>query len=445
MSSYITTSFPRVLIFDQTFNNFSGGGITLTNLFKGWPIESISVVSTVQMMDNISFDVCNKYYQLGTEEHKFVFPLNLMQRYSPSGLKTISPESGLPFSSVKPGLRRKLVNQFFLPFMNWIGLFYYLSKISLSQKFKDWLNEFRPEILYLQVTTRDGLLFAKALCDYLKIPVTIHVMDDWPTTISNKGLFKNYWRRKIDKEFRELLDKVDVHLSICDAMSEEYEKRYNKSFIAFHNPIELNAWLQYTKQSFSLNKKDVCILYTGRVGIGIGDSLLEAAAAIDSMNYEDVNIKLHIQTPSKHINILDLLKNFKCVVINPYVEYSQIPEITSKADILLLANDFNEGGIDFLKFSMPTKASEYMISGTPVLVYASGQTAVSKFFSRHDCGLCVTNQKSEELKKAIWFLIGDEEYRKKISRNAVNLAREKFNAENVRNEFQHLLINSLKQ
>lgn len=445
MSSPINMSFPKVLIFDQTFNNFSGGGITLTNLFKGWPIESIGVVSTVQMMDNISFDVCNKYYQLGTEEHKFVFPLNLMQRYSPSGLKTISPESGLPFSSVRLGLRRKVVNQFFLPFMNWIGLFYYLSKISLSQKFKDWLNEFQPEILYLQVTTRDGLLFAKALCDYLKIPVTIHVMDDWPTTISNKGLFKNYWRRKIDKEFRELLDKVNIHLSICDAMSEEYEKRYNKSFIAFHNPIELNAWLQYTKQSFSLNKKDVCILYTGRVGIGIGDSLLEAAAAIDSMNNEDVNIKLHIQTPSKHINILDLLQNFKCVVINPYVEYSQIPEITSKADILLLANDFNEEGIDYLKFSMPTKASEYMISGTPVLVYASGQTAVSKFFSRHDCGLCVTNQNSEELKKAIWFLIGDEEYRKKISRNAVNLAREKFNAENVRNEFQHLLINSLKQ
>ena len=43
-------------------------------------------------------------------------------------------------------------------------------------------------------------------------------------------------------------------------------------------------------------------------------------------------------------------------------------------------NDFDKKSISFLKYSMPTKASEYMISGTPVLVYSHGETAVSKFF-----------------------------------------------------------------
>jgi glycosyltransferase involved in cell wall biosynthesis len=249
----------------------------------------------------------------------------------------------------------------------------------------------------------------------------------------------NYWKRKIDKEYRELLDTVDIHLSICDAMSEEYNKRYNKSFIAFHNPIEIGAWLPYIKSSFTLNKKDINILYSGRIGIGIEDSLLEVAAAIDLMNDEEINIKLHIQTPSKQQTTIDLLQNFKCVVINPFVKYSQIPEITSKADILLLANDFSRAGINFLKFSMPTKASEYMISGTPVLVYASDETAVLKFFSKHKCGYCLAKQNTEEIVKAIKFMIDNEEYRKKISQNALKIAKENFSSEKVRNKFQGLL------
>jgi glycosyltransferase involved in cell wall biosynthesis len=227
-------------------------------------------------------------------------------------------------------------------------------------------------------------------------------------------------------------------------MSAEYKERYNKSFIAFHNPIEIDKWLPYTKSVFSINRKDVTILYTGRIGLGITESLLEVAVAIDQMNETDFYIKLHIQTPSKQQKTTDLLQNFKCVVINPFVDYSKIPEITSKADILLLANDFNKEGINFLRFSMPTKASEYMISGTPVLVYASDETAVSKFFMEHDCGYCLTTQNTEEIVKAIRFMIENEDYREKISQNALEIAKENFSSEKVRNKFQGLLKNLIK-
>jgi glycosyltransferase involved in cell wall biosynthesis len=84
-----------------------------------------------------------------------------------------------------------------------------------------------------------------------------------------------------------------------------------------------------------------------------------------------------------------------------------------------------------------------MISGTPVLVYAPKETAVSRFFSQNDCGYCLTSQSQGEIIKAIQFLISNEEYRKRISRNAVNLAKEKFDAEKVRAEFQNMMLNIL--
>lgn len=435
------TYYPKILIIGQSFNNFSGGGITLSNLFKGWPKNKIAVACTGHELYNITADVCNTYYQLGNEENKWTFPFNLVQKPFPSGIKSVETNVGKPIYHDQIGLRYLFVNRFFYPVLRWIGLFHYVTKISISKKFKNWLSECDPEVLYLQVSALDEITFAKELVNYLKIPSVIHIMDDWPSTISSKGLFKKFWSNKIDTEFKQLLNRVDLHLSISDAMSNEYMNRYNKSFKAFHNPIETEVWLPNRKTSFILNKEYITILYSGRIGIGITDSLYEVASAIDSTLKEGINIKLHIQTPTKEPGILARLQRYKCVVINPFATLEQLPKIFSEADILLLANDFSVQGVDYLKFSMPTKASEYMISGTPVLVYSSEETAVSKFFSQNECGHCVTCQGTEEIIKALQFMIRNEEYRKKISSNAVLLAKEKFDAVRVRKEFQKLLIN----
>jgi len=165
------------------------------------------------------------------------------------------------------------------------------------------------------------------------------------------------------------------------------------------------------------------------------------ASAIDHINDNELNIKLHVQTPTQKKDILDQLKKYHCVVLNTFAEYSQIPTIFSQADILLLANDFSSHGVRYLRFSMPTKASEYMISGTPVMLYTPDIAAVSKFFSRNECGFCITRQSKDEIINGIRYLINNEEYRGKISKNAVQLAKERFDAVKVRSEFQKLIIN----
>jgi glycosyltransferase involved in cell wall biosynthesis len=435
--------FPKVLIFGQPFNNYSGGGITLTNLFKGWPKDKIAVTYIGHGLFNATTDVCDTYYQLGKEEHKWKLPFNLFQRKFPSGLKSFEEKAEVPINFIQTGIRYRLVNRVFYPLLRWIGLFHFATKISISDRLMSWLSEFKPEILYLQVTARDEINFAEELISYLKRPSIIHIMDDWPSTISKKGLFKKYWSEKIDKEFRALLDRVDLHLSISDAMSVEYKKRYNKDFVAFHNPIETEVWVPFKKSRFTLDAEHITILYSGRIGFGITDSLFEIAKAIDSINNEGFNIKLHIQTPTKDPKILNQLRRFNSVVINPFASLGSLPKIFSEADILLLANDFSVHGVDYLRFSMPTKAPEYMISGAPVLVYSAEETAVSKFFSKYNCGFCVTKQGPEEITKALKFMLNNEEYRKEISKNAFNLAEEKFDANHIKKEFQNLLINLL--
>lgn len=434
--------YKKILIFGQPFNNSTGGGITLTNLFKGWSKDNIAVLFEPWDGDaKINTDICCIYYQIGKEEHRWRFPFNLYkQRFPQSGLIKDANYCEASACSYKTSLKHKQASRILNHFIEWLGMHHCYSQITLSDRLTNWLTEFHPEILYLQVSSLETITFACQLINILKIPSIIHMMDDWPSTISMYGILKKYWGKKIDKEFRILLKKVNIHLSISDAMSDEYQGRYNVKFIPFHNPIETKLWLPFSKTNFSLNKRYIIILFSGRIGTGISDSLLEVASAIDLINKNDNRIKFHIQTTVIKHPILGLLQKFKCVVINPVAEYKHIPEIFSKADILLLANDFSAKAIKFLRLSMPTKASEYMISGTPVLVYAPKETAVSKFFSQNDCGYCLTSQSQEEITKAIQFLISNEEYRKRICYNAVNLAKERFGAEKVRKEFQNMLL-----
>ncbi|MBE0655883.1 MAG: glycosyltransferase, partial [Bacteroidales bacterium] len=327
----------------------------------------------------------------------------------------------------------------FYPVLKWLGFFHSLAKIRITPGLKGWLADFNPEIVYLQVSTRDTILFAMELKEYLKVPSVIHIMDDWPSTVSKRGILNKYWDRIIDREFRKLLDGTDLFLSISEAMSSEYRKRYAKDFIAFHNPIDIQFWTQKSKTDHMVNKEHVKVLFSGRIGIGVAESLLDLGLVVESLNNAALNVKLYIQSPSNDKKILDRLRKLKSVVINPVAEYSELPAIFSNADILAITNDFDRESIDYLKYSMPTKASEYMISGTPILVYSHSETAVSRFFTANKCGYCISERNSDKLRDGLMLLIENEQYRQDISANAVMIAKELFDANTVRLKFQDLL------
>jgi glycosyltransferase involved in cell wall biosynthesis len=430
--------FPRVLIFGQPFNSFSGGGITLTNLFKGWPKDKIAVTYIGHGLVSVTTDICDTYYQLGVKEHKWRFPFNLIQKKFDSGLKSFDKNPEMQFGLNKKGLRFIIVNKFFYPVLEWFGLYHCASKIELSDDFKRWLSEFKPEILYIQVATRETLLFARDLTDYLSIPSAIHNMDDWPSTISRKGLLKTFWTKTIDLEFRDLLDRMDLFLSISNAMSVEYKNRYGKEFKAFHNPIDISEFSGHEK-SVTEKGKSFRILYIGRIGLANRNSVYSFAKAVSGIGKGMAEFTFDIYTPDLNSTDTKRIKNLRKVRIMPSVRHEDVPSLLGNYDLLLLPLDFNETGLKYAQYSIPTKASEYMISGTPILVFAPEKTAISRFCAENECGYCLTTREEGGIVRGIEFLIQNKDYRKEISSNAMRLARELFDDKSVRPKFQKLL------
>lgn len=433
----------KVLIYGQPFNNFSGGGITLSNLFSGWPRDKIAVLSIPFMLQTASYDICDNYYQIGRDEYHWKFPFSLYKQTYPSGkILHATTKKGPDVKKDAAGIMQYISAKVINPFIHWLGLSNYISHITISPKLEEWLMEFKPDILYIQISDHEGILFAQDLIEYLKIPSVIHMMDDWPSTISIRGPLRYYWNKKIDKEFKRLLDKIDLHLSISDAMSEEYLKRYGKHFVPFHNPVDIDKFDILRKEPERTSSFK--ILYIGRVGTANSNSIVYFAKVISRLKIDRIKIEFDIFTNEFGITEIKPISNIDNVKIRPSVAYEMVPVLLKEYDLLLLPLDFTTIGLKFAKLSIPTKASEFMLSGTPVLVYAPADTAVSKFFSTNECGYCVTAPDKEKIGEAIKTLALDKEYRMKISRNALNLAKERFDSEKVRFKFQNLLANAIR-
>jgi len=227
-------------------------------------------------------------------------------------------------------------------------------------------------------------------------------------------------------------------------MSDEYRKRYNKEFIPFHNPVEVDFWKRHPKTSYKLSNDHVKVLYSGRIGRGITNSLLELSVAVERINNSGIPVKLYIQSPSENSSLLTRLLENGNVIVNPVAAYNELPAIYSQADILVIVNDFDEASVNFLRYSMPTKASEFLISGTPVLVFSHSDTAISKFFYENKCGSCVSCHDISKLADALEHLIKNEPYRVELGNNATKLAEELFDSRKVRMKFQCYINNLVK-
>lgn len=372
---------PKVLIIGQPFNNDTGGGITLTSLFNGWDREKLAVAcSGYLLLDNIDTNVCNTYFQLGYKEHKWRFPFNILQRKYTSGLLKFDEKRIQNMTIEKSGLRIRFIMEVFYPFLEFIGLYQYMFRTKLSDDFCTWLDEFKPDVIYDQPSTRDGILFCLDVHSYLRKPLILHMMDDWPSTISDKGIFKRYWHRKIDQEFRRLLDRTSILMSISHEMGREYKTRYGKDFITFHNAIDLDFWNRNQRRSYELDKNPA-ILYAGRIGLGIESSLELFVKAIEQINEENnMSVKFMLQTQDEP----DWTADYKSVTHNKFVSYSDLPRVFSEADFLLLPYDFTSESIKYIKYSMPTKAPEYMVSGTTIIIFAPEETAIVKYAKRDE-------------------------------------------------------------
>jgi glycosyltransferase involved in cell wall biosynthesis len=434
--------YPKVLIIGQTFNKNDGGGITISNLFNGWPKERVAVASNVHITYDLDISVCNQYYQLGYNGKLHPFPINIFLPKIKCGsfdFSNVHDFRHVASGNIKVS-KYKNTYKVLSKFLRFLGIYNILYKLEITPDFKEWVTAFSPDIIYSQLSTLELIRFVTEVQEEFHKPVALHIMDDWPNVLNESDLLFYNYRKVVDREFRHLLNRSSIFMSICESMSEEYKKRYCKEFIPFHNPIDISKWLPYSKKDWTVKEK-YTILYAGRIGRGIKKSIFDIANAVSVYSKTNNKIVFEILT-NNYADIEKLLESNENVKWLKPIEYSELPKKFSSVDVLILPEDFDEASIEFLKYSIQTKVPEYMISGTPILVYADKRTALARYASRDGWAYIVSENDEMLLAKAFEELYSNISLRMELSEKARLAAIQNEDALIVRDNFRkNLLMN----
>ena len=138
------------------------------------------------------------------------------------------------------------------------------------------------------------------------------------------------------------------------------------------------------------------------------------------------------------------INNYKNVIHNSFVSYNDLPKVFSGSDLLILPYDFSPLSIKYIRFSMPTKAPEYMITGTPIIIFAPEATAVVNYAKKYDWAKVITENNIETVTAAIKQLIENKDLRERYAKNAIKIAEKNHNSVHVTNLFKNEICSIMR-
>ena len=391
--------YPKILLFGHSFNNKTGMGITLTNLFADWPKENIAIWSS-----DIDSELCDT-------------------------IRPCSAYIGVVKSSLVHSCRLKKNVTLWDRCRNVFRKYYYKTGIpellidtSISS---DHLNDavvFNPDIIFCAL----GDLAAMKRCNNLvdKFPnakLVLYIVDDWVNTKINTRYFAYFWKKKYDTEYRRILNRASGLLSICQYMSEEYYRIYDKTFYPFHNPVDLDAWQAQDVQS-KYNENTISILYVGKINADTMPCLKNMCQVIEELNDLDNTFVFDIYSPD-YSDKAYLFTGKKNINVFPAVGHESIPSIMKSYNALFLPLGFSKQSRSYVRLSMPTKLTEYLASGRPIVLYCPEEIALTKYLRDKDCSIMCTDEDTAALKTSILRLT-DKTHCNHLVKNAVSLAGE---------------------
>ncbi len=433
---------PRVLIVSSSvFNPYSGGGITLTNLFSGWPRDKLATAHA----DSFEPDetICRNFYHLSADEIGWVWPLSLLaghtRKAAPPGGEVSggAPEPRLSRRSVVQSSAGKTVRRVLGALVCDEGL---QDRVRISSGLVSWVEDFRPQLIYTLLGSLGFIRLVRQLSTSSGAGVVVHMMDDWPTTRYKTGMLGAFFHRRAERELRAMLAAASVRLAISQSMCEAYGRRYGLRFLPFHNALDLDDWTSQARGSWE-KSATFRMLYSGSIeSYAQLESLADVARVTGQLHRRGEPVELTIRAPAHCLQIhrarFDLSP---AVQLKPAPEPDEIARVLAGADLLVLPVNFDRRSFNYIRYSFPTKLPAYLASGTPVLAYGPRGVTQIHLAEEQGWGRVVSRRDDTELAAAIRGLMSNQTEREAFGRRGLEIASSLHTAARVRPAFQDVL------
>lgn len=300
-------------------------------------------------------------------------------------------------------------------------------------------REFKPQVIYFNPTDSRSLLdIAGKLIEETNAALVVHMMDDWPARLEADSSEFIY----CDQALRRLINRSRKCLSISDAMSEAYRKRYGVDWSALANGVELDRFpVKRTREGPPSAEQPFVIRYMGALADDMTyASVSDIARTVASLQQShSVRFEIYTMHWCKAKAEQDL-GGLAGVVVSDLVEPHRYERSLSEADALVIAYNFDEKSIRYIGYSLANKMPECLASGTPVLAYGPPGVATIDYLENAGIAEVVHARSQQLLRDAITRLIADADYGRQLAERARAFASANLTKAEVQRKFKEIVM-----
>ncbi|MDO6746291.1 6-hydroxymethylpterin diphosphokinase MptE-like protein [Gilvimarinus sp. 1_MG-2023] len=300
------------------------------------------------------------------------------------------------------------------------------------------VDSFKPDIIIYRPVPKVPKLhtFAMETIRQSDCPLVTWLMDDWPRDLELSG--SDEWQI-LGPDLSELLQHSKLRLSICDAMSDAFFRRYGVQFHSYANGVNPIEWPPQR------HHEDNCLLlrYSGGLAPNMSlDSLLRIAKSVDILAQQGLNIVLEINTQpwwykaSSHL--FEKFKNTTIATVNRTAE--EYRNWVSGADITVIAYNHDQLTRRYVRYSMANKMPESLASGAVTFAHGPRGIATIDYLASTSAAVVVEEPTEDAVITSLRSLATNPGLRNKLARLARKIAFEKHNINDLRDDLRGQLF-----
>ncbi len=386
-------NYPKILIISsQIPQTIHAGSLQLYRVLENYPKDNIRSIGPVEQ----------KAEQLSKTYDPFLLPIRLTTTRFAYLANTLNTLRLLPDLSVK--------------------------------RIDKLLGRFKPDLV---ITLIEILPYAFAALRYAKkkgLPLMTITMDKPGDFTYIYPSFKASQHRRI----QEIYQYANVNLGVSKEMSEYLRSTFKtKSDVLYFCPPEGLTARHHQKAAALRNGSGLTIGYAGSLTLGYGQQL---TSMVQTFQKAGVRLNIYsIHQPAFLSPSITYRGSF-----NQYEVWERIKE---ECDAVILPYYFHYGTKETSVYSthFPTKLSEYLTLGMPVIVIGPEWATGVKWAKAHpDAVLCSTKKEDDELISIFNQLKADAAFRLKYSLNPVE-AKEEFSPSVIKKQFLDYILKAEKK
>lgn len=218
--------------------------------------------------------------------------------------------------------------------------------------------------------------------------------------------------------------------SVSEGMRENLLRRFGKDSSLLLPTADVSEFEKYAPQ-LAPATSGLQIAYTGAVyGMQL-DALANLVRIVDSgfaPRSGDPSAQLTLYTSASASYLAKIGLPIGSHVRLDEVKHTHMPQALAKAHIAFLPMSFDPEMKHVVSTSIPSKISEYLASGVPILAHGPAYCSAVRYCREFDCALVVDQPDEAALREALQRLATDQALREKLSRNAREAARRNHDA-----------------